>query len=72
MVSSKSCSREKNLKKCNCTYSPCPRKGICCECIEYHWFNSRELPACFFPNDAEKTYDRSLEHFLKVWGKTKG
>ncbi|NCC95158.1 MAG: cytosolic protein, partial [Opitutae bacterium] len=30
------CRQEKNLERCNCTYEPCPRKGICCECIQYH------------------------------------
>ncbi|MCX5782642.1 MAG: DUF6485 family protein [Elusimicrobia bacterium] len=68
-MAEKNCSKEKNKKKCNCTYESCPRKGICCECIEYHWFSSKELPACFFTKDAEKTYDRSLENFLKTWSK---
>lgn len=63
---------EKNKKKCNCTYEPCSRKGMCCECIEYHWFASKELPACFFPKDAERTYDRSLENFIKIWSKKIG
>jgi len=27
------CNRERNLEHCNCTYEPCSRKGICCECI---------------------------------------
>jgi hypothetical protein len=27
-------SREANLARCNCTYEPCSRKGICCECID--------------------------------------
>jgi hypothetical protein len=39
--------RERNLAGCNCTYEPCGRKGICCECIRYHR-NAGELPACFF------------------------
>jgi hypothetical protein len=26
------------------------------------------LPACCFPNDAEKTYDRSFEHFARLVG----
>ncbi|MDZ7797159.1 MAG: DUF6485 family protein [Candidatus Marinimicrobia bacterium] len=40
------CRMEENLRNCNCTYS-CPRKGICCECIEYHR-RKRQLPACFY------------------------
>ncbi|MCL5071708.1 MAG: DUF6485 family protein, partial [Actinobacteria bacterium] len=41
------CRKETNLKKCNCTYEPCARKGTCCECISYHK-NMGELPACYF------------------------
>jgi hypothetical protein len=26
----------------------------------------RDLPACCFPDDAEKTYDRSFEHFARL------
>jgi hypothetical protein len=58
------CTREKNSKTCPCTYSPCSRKGVCCECIAYHR-TARELPACFFTPAGERTYDRSLTHFLK-------
>jgi len=59
------CNKERNLKNCNCTYEPCPRKGVCCDCIIYHK-RSGELPACFFDERAEKTYDRSIEHFIKL------
>jgi len=58
------CRAEKNLKYCNCSYSGCSRKGICCECIRYH-ISLKELPACFFSDDVEKTYDRSIENFIK-------
>ncbi len=62
----KPCANQKqNLANCNCSYTPCSRKGICCECILYHRKNN-ELPACFFPADTEKTFDRSLENFLRV------
>jgi hypothetical protein len=54
-----------NLKKCNCSYEPCARKGMCCECLAYH-LKSRQLPACFFNSDAEKTYDRSFEYFAEL------
>ncbi|MCS7234256.1 MAG: DUF6485 family protein [Synergistetes bacterium] len=57
--------KEKNLQKCSCTYEPCSKKGICCECLKYHLSN-RELPACFFPPDVEMTYDRSIERFLSI------
>jgi len=59
------CNREENLKRCNCTYEPCPRKGICCECIAYHR-KLGELPACYFDDEAEKTYDRSIENFVRL------
>ncbi|MBM7623172.1 DUF6485 family protein [Sporohalobacter salinus] len=57
------CTIEKNKENCNCTYSPCPRKGNCCECIAYHR-KKDELPACFFSDEVEKTYDRSIERFI--------
>ena len=60
------CQKSKNLKNCNCSYEPCSRKGICCECIQYH-LSSKEVPACFFSDDDEKTYDRSIENFVKTY-----
>ncbi len=62
------CNKNKNLGRCNCSYEPCSRKGLCCECIQYHW-SHRELPACFFPDSVERTYDRSLARFLEIYGK---
>ncbi|MDD3249472.1 MAG: DUF6485 family protein [Smithellaceae bacterium] len=62
------CKKEKNLDICGCTYEPCARKGICCDCVFYH-LQKRQLPGCFFPKDAEKTYDRSFEHFADLVGK---
>ena len=59
------CKKDDNLNNCNCSYPGCPRKGICCDCIAYHLKN-RQLPACAFPNDVEKTYDRSFEKFSKL------
>jgi hypothetical protein len=59
------CDQEKNTKDCNCTYEPCSRKGICCECLAYHR-RGNELPACYFSSDAEKTYDRSIAAFIKM------
>lgn len=60
------CRSPQNLERCNCTWDPCPRKGVCCECLAYHWSN-QELPACFFPAAVEKTYDRSLRRFLALY-----
>ena len=56
--------KESNARNCNCTY-PCSRKGMCCECIAYHRRRG-ELPACYFGTDAEKTYDRSIENFVRL------
>lgn len=55
--------KTQNLDFCNCTYSSCPRKGLCCECLQYH-LPAGQLPACFFSPEGEKTYDRSLENYL--------
>jgi hypothetical protein len=59
------CHQAKNLKHCNCSYAMCSRKGLCCECVSYH-LKSHEVPACFFPPAAERTYDRSYEHFARL------
>jgi len=60
------CARYKeNLKQCNCSYESCSRKGTCCECLHYHRKNG-ELPACFFSDDVERTYDRSISNFIKT------
>lgn len=62
----KECKVEKNKADCNCTYEPCSRKGVCCECIAYHR-RSGELPACYFPDNVERTYDRSIERFIEIY-----
>ena len=59
------CNKERNLTRCNCSYEPCSRKGICCECLAYH-LHSRALPGCCFPDEAERKYDRSFEHFARL------
>ncbi len=58
------CKKEENSKNCSCTYSGCPRKGVCCDCIKYH-LASNEIPACLFSKEAEKTYDRSIKKFIE-------
>ena len=59
------CKKTANSGECPCTYEPCARKGMCCDCIAYHLRNE-ELPACCFDALAEKTYDRSIENFVKL------
>jgi len=56
--------KEKNLKDCNCSYEPCSRKGTCCECLAYHR-KSDQLPACYFSDSVEQTYDRSISNFIR-------
>ncbi len=58
------CKRSVNTRHCNCSYSSCNKTGLCCDCLAYHLTN-RELPACCFPDDIERTYDRSFERFAK-------
>lgn len=58
------CKKTVNMPMCNCTY-PCNKKGMCCECIAYHRKRG-ELPACYFTEAQEKTYDRSIEYFIQV------
>ena len=59
------CNISANKKNCNCSYEPCSRKGKCCACIQYH-LKSNELPACCFPDDVERTYDRSFSRFAQL------
>jgi len=59
------CKREANQKHCNCSYEPCSRKGICCDCVAYHR-SQDQLPACYFPDNVERTYDRSIRKFISL------
>ncbi|NWG13559.1 MAG: cytosolic protein [Acidobacteria bacterium] len=59
------CRQTRNRQVCNCTWEPCSRRGNCCDCLQYH-LESRELPACCFPAEAERKYDRSFEHFARL------
>jgi hypothetical protein len=61
------CNRTANVQNCTCTYEPCPRKGVCCECIAYHR-RYDEVPGCLFPPEVERTYDRSVTRFVAVFG----
>lgn len=59
------CKKTKNAERCTCSYDPCSRHGVCCDCLAYH-LRSRELPGCCFPKAAEATFDRSFEHFARL------
>ena len=52
-----------NKLPCACTYS-CGKRQKCCECVAYHR-NMGEIPGCFFSAAGEKTYDRSIQAFIK-------
>jgi len=56
------CVKDENAKNCSCTY-PCERRGACCACVTYHR-GKGQLPGCFFPAEAERTYDRSIRAFI--------
>ncbi|MHC5033868.1 MAG: DUF6485 family protein [Planctomycetota bacterium] len=59
------CKKDENLSRCACSYPGCSRKGLCCECLQYH-LSHRQLPGCCFTADVEKTYDRSFEKFAQL------
>lgn len=63
------CKIQENKIACNCSY-PCNKKGLCCECLTYHRKRD-ELPACFFPDTIERTYDRSIDTFIELYQKRK-
>jgi hypothetical protein len=58
------CKIQKNKASCSCSYEPCPRKGVCCECVAYHKRNG-EVPGCLFSKTGEASYDRSIRAFIK-------
>ncbi|HHE36748.1 MAG TPA: cytosolic protein [Candidatus Woesearchaeota archaeon] len=57
--------KQMNLEHCNCTYERCDKKGNCCACLRYH-LSMNELPACCFPPEVEKTFDRSFKKFIEI------
>jgi hypothetical protein len=59
---------DEHKSDCACTYEPCSRKGLCCECVAYH-LRAHELPGCFFTPAVERTYDRSFRRFVEAYGK---
>ena len=59
------CNMANNKARCPCTYEPCSRKGRCCDCIAYH-LDFEELPACVFPAEVERTFDRSFTRFVQI------
>lgn len=62
------CNKEENKIGCSCTYVSCSKRGLCCECVRSHRENG-EIPGCFFTSAGERTYDRSVENFIRVMSK---
>ena len=60
------CKKPQNLDNCTCSYPGCSRKGVCCDCLAYH-LQSKQLPGCCFPAEAERSYDRSFTAFATAW-----
>lgn len=60
------CKAAVNSDNCTCTSMSCNRRGVCCECISYHYSNG-QLPGCLFPKDVEREYDRSIEKFVETF-----
>jgi hypothetical protein len=67
MAGEPTCHADANKERCNCTYPGCARHGICCECLAYH-LKKQQLPACAFPPEVEKTWDRSFRRFIETQG----
>ncbi len=61
------CKQNVNIEYCTCT-ADCSNRGLCCQCVAHHR-SLGQIPGCFFPKDAEKTYDRSVKYFVKVMSK---
>jgi hypothetical protein len=59
------CKKQTNARRCNCSYADCSKKGACCDCLRYH-LDMRQLPGCCFPDEQERTYDRSFERFSQL------
>lgn len=59
------CKRDENKIGCTCTATTCSNRGICCDCVRYHRENG-EIPGCFFTAASERTWDRSIENFVRT------
>lgn len=62
------CKKEENKIECSCTATTCSNRGVCCDCVRYHRDRS-EVPGCFFPAAAERTWDRSIANFVNCYQK---
>ena len=53
---------QENLANCTCSFA-CGNRGRCCDCIRNHR-EAGQLPGCYFPEEVEKTGDRSIARFI--------
>jgi len=62
------CTRKENLSMCTCTAhgGTCENRGKCCDCVKFHR-DQGCIPGCFFSEEGEKLYDRSMKTFVKTW-----
>ncbi|MCI5960288.1 MAG: hypothetical protein MRZ26_00695 [Ruminococcus sp.] len=58
---------ESTTRACPCTFD-CPHHGKCCDCVEHHRDHNEGVPGCFFSEEAEATYDRSIEALCRDRG----
>ncbi|GAB6082126.1 DUF6485 family protein [Desulfuromonas carbonis] len=58
------CTAKSSPTHCSCSYPGCDKHGNCCQCVLFHR-QRNEIPGCFFSAAGERSYDRSLNHFLK-------
>jgi len=62
------CISTETKKNCTCTYTACDKRGNCCACVAFHQPKG-QVPGCFFTTPGERSYDRSLENFLRDRGR---
>jgi hypothetical protein len=60
----------KNKSRCSCRHTNCSNWAVCCDCVANHK-RKNELPACYFTPEAEKTDDRSIKHYIKLYNEGK-
>jgi len=49
---------------CTCSYLACDKRGDCCRCVVYHRQRG-EIPGCFFSTTGERSYNRSVQNFIR-------
>ena len=57
-----------NKHDCPCVKVDCKNHGKCCDCVAHHRDHNEGVPGCFFSEEAEATYDRSIEALCRDRG----